>query len=31
MKMVIDQIKQAEDADFGSDDKSQLSDDDIEE
>ena len=30
MKMVIDQIKQAEDADFGSDDKSQLSNDDIE-
>jgi hypothetical protein len=31
MKMVIDQIKKSEDADFGSDDKSQLSDDDIEE
>jgi hypothetical protein len=31
MKMVIDQIKQSEDIGFGSDDKSQLSDDDIEE
>jgi hypothetical protein len=30
MKMVIDQIKQSEDAEFGSDDKSQLLDDDIE-
>jgi hypothetical protein len=31
MKMVIDQIKQSEDIGFGSDDKSQLSNDDIEE
>jgi hypothetical protein len=30
MKMVIDQIKQSEEADFGSEDKSQLLDDDIE-
>ena len=30
MKMVIDQIKQSEDADFGNDDKTQLLDDDIE-
>ena len=30
MKMVIDQIKQSEDAEFGNDDKSQLLDDDIE-
>lgn len=30
MKMVIDQIKQSEEADFGNDDKSQLLDDDIE-
>jgi hypothetical protein len=30
MKMVIDQIKQAEDAEFGNDDKNQLLDDDIE-
>lgn len=30
MKMVIDQIKQSEESDFGSDDKSQLLDDDIE-
>ena len=30
MKMVIDKIKQSEDAEFGNDDKSQLLDDDIE-
>ena len=30
MKMVIDQIKQSEEAEFGNDDKSQLLDDDIE-
>ena len=30
MKMVIDQIKQSEESDFGSDDKNQLLDDDIE-
>ena len=30
MKMVIDQIKQSEDAEFGNDDKSQLLDDNIE-
>jgi len=31
MKMVIDQIKQSEEAEFGNDDKNQLLDDDIEE